>query len=548
VIYSLSQPVQIFISHSSKDNYFGFKLVDDLRMALGDESAVWYDAKQGLLGGDSWWDKIEREITARDTFILILSPDAMNSKWVRREYDIALHEGKKIIPVRHREGDVWAYVRTLHIISFVDARYYQRNFQELLAALGLSSGGIPSHWRPKTPETALLQQITPQIEQAFKVQDWSNVVAKADYVIGKAPGASTSPIYHMQGVALFHQQNVQAAAEALHAALALVSNTTQRLAVMQDYAAVFNAQGHWEELLALSDEALQLGPQNRQWWESVRQKALDAQGTDPHQQCGVYRLLRLLMQRMLDRQVLCEFYLAEHMYSKKNLLLQLINLSLQKDDKTQFRAQATAIATLVHPNIAHLIDFGVQKDTPFLVFDVVPRTSLRQLHPSGTSIPNSTIKAYVQQVAPALQYVHNQKHFHGKLMPENMLVKANQEIQLINFHLAIIRQRMPKLSHSIYSPPEEREGMTNVTGSASDQYALAVIVYEWLLGRQPSFSDLSFMDKSTLDVGIFPLPIRESLPHIPLNIEKALMIALDKDPQRRFPSIEDFAHALVNAL
>ncbi len=93
------QQHRIFVSHSHLDNDFGTKLVQDLQRVLGDESAVWYDVLGGLHGGDTWWEKVVEELTARDVFILVLSPDAMNSPWVGREINMALVENKFILPV-----------------------------------------------------------------------------------------------------------------------------------------------------------------------------------------------------------------------------------------------------------------------------------------------------------------------------------------------------------------------------------------------------------------------------------------------------------------
>ena len=70
---------RIFVSHSHLDNEFGVKLAQDLRQVLADDQAVFYDVMGGLHGGDTWWNKIVEELTARDVFLLILSPDAMNS-------------------------------------------------------------------------------------------------------------------------------------------------------------------------------------------------------------------------------------------------------------------------------------------------------------------------------------------------------------------------------------------------------------------------------------------------------------------------------------
>ena len=70
---------RIFVSHSHLDNDFGTRLAQDLRRVLKDESAVFYDVLGGLHGGETWWEKIVEELSARDVFILVLSPDAMNS-------------------------------------------------------------------------------------------------------------------------------------------------------------------------------------------------------------------------------------------------------------------------------------------------------------------------------------------------------------------------------------------------------------------------------------------------------------------------------------
>ncbi|HEY6410727.1 MAG TPA: toll/interleukin-1 receptor domain-containing protein, partial [Ktedonobacteraceae bacterium] len=99
--------LRIFVSHSSKDDDFGVRLVGDLRRALNDENAVWYDAQGGLHGGDSWWGKIVEEITARDVFLVVLSPDSMTSDWVRDELALAWQlknspRRMRIIPLLYR--------------------------------------------------------------------------------------------------------------------------------------------------------------------------------------------------------------------------------------------------------------------------------------------------------------------------------------------------------------------------------------------------------------------------------------------------------------
>jgi TIR domain len=115
---------RIFLSHSHMDNEFGTRLAQDLRYALKDENAVWYDVLGGLHGGENWWEKIVEEITSRDVFIVVLSPDAVQSPWVRDEINLAWKQknslrGKLIIPLLYRACRVREDLDTLQVISFL---------------------------------------------------------------------------------------------------------------------------------------------------------------------------------------------------------------------------------------------------------------------------------------------------------------------------------------------------------------------------------------------------------------------------------------------
>src|SRR5258706_7006318 len=105
--------LRIFISHSNEDNSFGIKLAQNLRDTFGEDTAVWYDALGGIKGGDVWWDRIVEELTASNVYIVVLSPNAINSKWVRREFDMALIEKKLVVPVLYQECQVWTDLKTI---------------------------------------------------------------------------------------------------------------------------------------------------------------------------------------------------------------------------------------------------------------------------------------------------------------------------------------------------------------------------------------------------------------------------------------------------
>ncbi|MEO8971036.1 MAG: protein kinase, partial [Ktedonobacteraceae bacterium] len=179
-----------------------------------------------------------------------------------------------------------------------------------------------------------------------------------------------------------------------------------------------------------------------------------------------------------------------------------------------------------------------------------PHGNLRQLYPKGTLVPLSTVVSYVRQVAGALQYAHQQQLIHRDIKPENMLLGHNHEVLLSDFGIAVLAQNtgsQPGLDQDTagtvaYMAPEQFQAHPC---PASDQYALGIVVYEWLCGERPfqgSFPELAV--KHTLAP---PPSLREKVPTIPFTVEQVVLKALAKDSQQRFASVEAFAVALEEA-
>src|SRR5438067_2401518 len=120
------------------------------------------------------------------------------------------------------------------------------------------------------------------------------------------------------------------------------------------------------------------------------------------QQLGNYRLIRLLGQGGF-----AEVYLGEHIYLKTQVAIKLLQMQLANEDIEGFLKEARTVASLVHPHIVRVIDFGIEGETPFLVMDYAPNGTLRQRYPKGARLPLDTVVSYVKQVASALQYAHN---------------------------------------------------------------------------------------------------------------------------------------------
>ena len=256
-----------------------------------------------------------------------------------------------------------------------------------------------------------------------------------------------------------------------------------------------------------------------------------------------YRLVHLLGQG-----VLAEVYLGEHIHLGTQAAIKLFHMQLAGKDADSFCREARSIARLKHPHIARVFDFGIEGETPFLVMDYAPNGTVRKRHPKGGGLPLPTILNYVKQVADALQYVHDEHFIHCDIKPENLLVGRRQEILLSDFGIALIAQT--SRSHSMqdvagtasYMAPEQFQGKPR---SASDQYALAVMVYEWLTGTCPFHG--SFPEIASQHLFVPPPPFRSRYSTISPAVEQVVMTALAKDPYQRFGSVQAFATAFEQA-
>lgn len=260
---------------------------------------------------------------------------------------------------------------------------------------------------------------------------------------------------------------------------------------------------------------------------------------------GNYRLARLL-----GRGNFADVYEGQHVHLNTQAAIKVLHGQLTDSDLANFIHEARIIAHLRHPHIVQILDFGVEDSTPFLVMEYAPNGNLRQRHQQGTRLALETILPYVRQIADALQFAHDQKLIHRDIKPENMLLGRNNEVLLSDFGIAMMYSTMR--SHS--GPQQDTAGTVPYMAPeqlkahalpASDQYALAIMTYEWLCGERPFNGTLhEIAVKHTL---VPPPSLRERVTSISPSVEQVILKALAKNPQQRFEHIRDFAQALEEA-
>ncbi len=269
--------------------------------------------------------------------------------------------------------------------------------------------------------------------------------------------------------------------------------------------------------------------------------------TPLEQHIGHYRLLRLL-----GRGGFAEVYLGEHRYLKTQAAIKVLQASLTEQKRASFLKEAQVIAGLRHPHIVRVLDFGIDDadSRPFLVMDHAAHGTLRQRHPKGVPVPPEAVVSYVKQIAAALHFAHTEKLIHRDIKPENMLLGSSDEVLLSDFGIAVAAHDTASLTTQDisgtvhYMAPEHLQGKPR---PASDQYALGMVVYEWLCGYHPFRGD-TFVEIAMQHLSTPPRPLWEVRATIAPEVDRVVLRALAKDPQQRYASVQEFADALEQAV
>jgi serine/threonine protein kinase len=262
------------------------------------------------------------------------------------------------------------------------------------------------------------------------------------------------------------------------------------------------------------------------------------------QQLGNYQL-----QRLLGRGGFADVYLGEHIHLKSLAAIKVLFTRLAEDLQEDFLKEARILAHLSHPHIIRILDFGISEGIPYLVMEYAPEGNLRRRHPRNTKLPIATVVEYVEQIADGLQYAHDQKLIHRDLKPDNVLIGQQGQLLLSDFGVALmaatthVPDAEAKLAGTaLYMAPEQSRGKPQF---ASDQYALGIMVYEWLCGTRPFHGSL--LELYSQHFFVTPASLREHEPSLSPEIERVVLKALAKDPDQRFACVKDFAYALKQA-
>ena len=222
------------------------------------------------------------------------------------------------------------------------------------------------------------------------------------------------------------------------------------------------------------------------------------------------------------------------------------------EDRTfvaKFRTEAQSAAGLEHPNIVNIYDVGSEEGLYFIVMEYVEGITLKTYIEKKGQLSFKESVSIAIQVARGIEAAHNKQITHRDIKPQNIIISREGKVKVTDFGIAkaassntISSDVMGSVHYS--SPEQARNGFVD---GRSDIYSLGIVMYEMVTGRVPFDGD------TTVAVAIQHLqeeitPPSTYAPNLPISLEKIILKCTQKNPDRRYQTIEDLLADLRKSL
>lgn len=267
-----------------------------------------------------------------------------------------------------------------------------------------------------------------------------------------------------------------------------------------------------------------------------------------------YRILR-----HIEKGGMGEVYEASHARLSGRYAVKVLppEFAARKTMLSRFRREAQIASGLQHPNIVQVIDFHeTDEGRPYLVMEYLDGENLGRLMARQGRFTLREALPIIHQIASALDAVHSKGVVHRDIKPQNVFTVPQPDgtrlVKLLDFGISkakaassVVTRQMALMGTPQYMAPEQASYRPDDVGPATDQFALAAIVYEMLTGR-PAFEgpDVSVVLYQIVHEPPAPMAGPEGGRGFD-QIEPVLRRALSKRVADRFPSLNEFATALT---
>jgi serine/threonine-protein kinase len=237
-----------------------------------------------------------------------------------------------------------------------------------------------------------------------------------------------------------------------------------------------------------------------------------------------------------------EVYEARDEVLRRDVAVKVLH-DLESGDRrsiARLRREARTAAGLVHSNIVAVHDLVVAGAHAFIVMELVPGRSLRQILAYAAPLPPAVGLRIARDVADALAYAHARGVTHRDIAPGNVIVRPDGRAKVLDFGLARVEELTPALDGSpsppgtvAYVSPEQVEGRDG--DARSDVYSFGCVLYEMVTGRPP-FEGASPAAVAAQHLHAIPVPPSALRGDVPPRLEQVALRCLMKEPEHRFSS------------
>ena len=236
-----------------------------------------------------------------------------------------------------------------------------------------------------------------------------------------------------------------------------------------------------------------------------------------------------------------EVYLAEDEALKRKVALKIlpVRFTQDRDRVLRFQREARAASALNHPNILTVYEIGLSDSVHYIATEYIEGETLRQR--MGRAMLTAEVLDVAEGVANALAAAHDAGIIHRDIKPENIMLRPDGYVKVLDFGLAKLVDGEPLkdsvdgsvMGTLLYLSPEQAGGKQ--PDARSDLYSLGGVMYEMLTGHPPVTGD-NFLDIAIAIANAIPKPPSALVAGVPPDLDRIVLKALEKDPDRRYPS------------
>ena len=274
-------------------------------------------------------------------------------------------------------------------------------------------------------------------------------------------------------------------------------------------------------------------------------------GAESPQSFGRFKVIR-----PLGRGGMGMVYLAEDPIIGRQVAIKVVRADPGLEDseihelQTRFEREFQSAGTLSHPNIVTVFDVGKEGDSSFFAMEFLPGESLSDVLRGPRVLSFKEIADYAGKICSALDYAHDHGVVHRDIKPANILIDKMGEPKITDFGVAKLTSTNLTRTGTVvgtpsYMSPEQVTGQP-VSG-ASDQFSIAVILYQMLTGELPFTGEnpTTILYKIVHETPTRPHEKKRTLPP---QIDQVLLRALEKKSENRYARCVDLAMAVREAL